>query len=50
MMPFAYSIAEGIVFSMLAYTIIKLLAGKTKDVSITMYVLSVIFLIRMFVM
>lgn len=50
MMPFAYSIAEGIVFSMLAYTIIKVLAGKAKDVSITMYVLAAIFLIRIFVM
>ena len=46
MMPFAYSIAEGIVFGMLAYTLLKLLAGKGKEVSITMYILSVIFIAR----
>lgn len=50
MMPFSYSIAEGIVFGMLAYTILKVLTGKAKEVSITMYVLAVIFLIRLFVM
>jgi AGZA family xanthine/uracil permease-like MFS transporter len=50
MMPFAYSIAEGIVFGMLAYTILKVIAGKAKDVSLTMYILAVIFLIRMFVL
>lgn len=50
MMPFAYSIAEGIVFGMLAYTILKVLVGRSKDVSLTMYILSIIFLIRIFVM
>ena len=46
MMPFAYSIAEGIVFGMLAYTILKLLTGKGKEVSVTMYILAVIFIAR----
>jgi AGZA family xanthine/uracil permease-like MFS transporter len=46
MMPFAYSIAEGIVFGMLAYTLLKLLTGKGKEVSITMYIFSVIFIAR----
>lgn len=46
MMPLSYSIAEGIVFGMLAYTVLKLLAGKGKDVSITMYILSVLFILR----
>ncbi len=46
MMPLTYSIAEGIVFGMLAYTILKLLAGKGKDVSITMYILSILFILR----
>ena len=45
-MPFTYSIANGIIFGMLSFTIIKLLSGKTKDVSITMYVLSIFFLIK----
>ncbi len=50
MMPFAYSIAEGIVFGMLGYTLLKLLTGKAKEVSLTMYILSAIFLIRFIVM
>lgn len=46
MMPFAYSIAEGIAFGMMSYVIIKVLSGKAKDVSILMYLLAVIFLAR----
>lgn len=46
MMPLAYSIAEGIVFGMLAYVILKLLTGKHKDVSVVMYVLAVLFVIK----
>ena len=41
-----FIIANGIIFGMLSFTIIKLLSGKTKDVSITMYVLSIFFLIK----
>lgn len=46
MMPFAYSIAEGIVFGMVSYTVIKVLSGKHKDVSIVMWLLSIIFVLR----
>ncbi|WP_299581901.1 NCS2 family permease [uncultured Sunxiuqinia sp.] len=46
MMPLAYSIAEGIVFGMLAFVILKLLTGKHKDVSVVMYVLAVLFVIK----
>lgn len=46
MMPFAYSIAEGIVFGMVSYVIIKVLTGKHKDVSIIMYILSFLFVAR----
>ena len=49
MMPLTYSIAEGIVFGMLAYVLLKLLTGKHKDVSIVMYVLALLFLIKFFV-
>jgi AGZA family xanthine/uracil permease-like MFS transporter len=45
-MPFTYSIANGIIFGMLSFTIVKLLSGKVKDVSITMYVLTLFFLIK----
>ena len=44
MMPFTYSIAEGIVFGMVSYTALKIMTGKWRDVSITMYVLAVLFL------
>ena len=47
-MPFTYSIANGIIFGMLAFTIVKLLSGTVKDVSITMYVLTLFFLIKIF--
>lgn len=46
MMPFAYSIAEGIVFGIVSYTLIKTFTGKSKDVSALMWVLSVLFVLR----
>lgn len=46
MMPFAYSIAEGIVFGMVSYVLLKVLSGKSKDVSAVMYVLAVIFILK----
>lgn len=49
MMPFAYSIAEGIVFGVLAYTLLHLLAGKAKEISLTMWILTLLFIIRFFV-
>lgn len=49
MMPITYSIAEGIVFGILGYTFLKVLTGKFKDVSIVMYILSVIFIIKFMV-
>lgn len=50
MMPFAYSIAEGIVFGMLGYTLLKVFTGRAKEVSITMYILSIIFVLRFIAM
>lgn len=46
MMPFAYSIAEGIVFGMVSYVILKTLTGKAKDVSIVMYILAILFVLK----
>ncbi|WFA07835.1 NCS2 family permease [Tissierella sp. Yu-01] len=46
MMPFAYSIAEGIVFGMVSYVILKTITGKSKDVSAVMYVLAVLFVLK----
>lgn len=49
MMPFAYSISEGLVFGVLSFVIVKLLTGKAKDISGMMYVIAALFLIRIIV-
>jgi len=49
MMPFAYSIAEGIVFGMMTYVILKVATGKFKDVSVITWVLFIVFILRFFV-
>ena len=46
MMPFTYSIANGIMFGMLAWVIIKLVTGKRKDISPVMYVAAALFVLR----
>ncbi len=48
-MPLTYSIAEGIVFGMLSYVLIKLLTGKVKEVSVVMMVLAVLFILKFFI-
>ncbi|MCU4165495.1 NCS2 family permease [Carboxylicivirga caseinilyticus] len=49
MMPFTYSIAEGIVFGMLAYVILKILSGKFKDISIVSVLLAILFVLKFFI-
>jgi len=46
MMPFAYSIAEGIVFGMVSYVLLKLITGKHKDISVVMYILAALFILK----
>ncbi len=46
MMPFAYSIAEGIVFGMISYVVLKLITGKHKDISVIMYILAALFILK----
>ncbi|NMB28198.1 MAG: NCS2 family permease [Tissierellia bacterium] len=46
MMPFAYSIAEGIVFGMVSYVLLKFITGKRKDISLVMYILAILFILR----
>ncbi|HOF11246.1 MAG TPA: NCS2 family permease [Treponemataceae bacterium] len=48
-MPFAYSIAEGIVWGLIAYVLLKAVTGKFKDISIMSWVLFVIFIARFFI-
>ncbi len=47
-MPFAYSIAEGIVWGLISYVILKVATGKAKSISIVSWILFVIFIARFF--
>lgn len=46
MMPFTYSIANGIMFGMLSWVILKLITGKYRDIHPVMYVCAVLFAAR----
>lgn len=46
MMPLAYSIAEGIVFGIISYTILKFLCGQREKVNISLLVLSILFICK----
>lgn len=46
MMPFAYSIADGIVFGMVSYVILKLLTGRTNEISKVMWLIAVLFVLK----
>ena len=46
MMPFCYSIAEGIVFGILSYVILKCIKGKYKDIPAVTWILFIVFLAR----
>ena len=45
MMPFAYSISDGIGFGFITYSILKLCRGKAKEVPILVYIISVLFIV-----
>ena len=45
-MPFAYSISEGIMWGVIGYTLVNLIAGKAKKVHWIMYVLTVLFIAK----
>jgi len=49
MMPLTYSIAEGIVFGMLSFVILKLLTGRYKEIKPIMYIIAILFLIKFYV-
>ena len=50
MMPLAYSIAHGILLGMISYVVINAICGKFKKISVTMWVLAVLFLLRYILM
>ncbi|HYD04543.1 MAG TPA: NCS2 family permease [Reyranella sp.] len=45
-MPFTFSIAEGIAFGFLAYTVIKIVAGKFSEIHPAVGILAVLFVIK----
>jgi len=48
MMPLTYSIAEGILFGVISFVILKVLTGKFKDLSVVTVFLAILFLLKFF--
>ena len=46
MMPFTYSIANGIMFGILAWVVLKVCTGKVKDIHPVMWVSFALFVLR----
>lgn len=46
-MPLTYSIANGIAFGFITWTVIKLLSGRTRDLNSALIVLSILFVIKL---
>lgn len=49
MMVLTYSIADGIILGMLSYVLIKIFTGEYKKISITLYILSVLFILKLII-
>ena len=49
-MPFFYSISEGISMGVISYVVLNLVSGKAKDkkISVVMYILALLFLVKYF--
>ncbi|MCL1816895.1 MAG: NCS2 family permease, partial [Clostridiales bacterium] len=47
MMPLCYNIADGLIFGFLSYVLLKLLAGKAKELNLVVLVIAVIFLLKL---
>lgn len=50
MMPFTWSIGEGLVFGILSYVLLKVSTGQVRKIGVTMWVLSALFIVRFFFM
>ncbi len=46
MMPLSYSISNGIILGMLAYVLLNLVCGNIKKITLTMYILSILFILK----
>ena len=49
MMPFTTSIAEGIAGGIITYVVLKLATGRYKEIKPVMYILAVLFIIRLYI-
>lgn len=49
MMSFTASISEGIIFGGITYVFVKFFSGKRKEISVMMYILAVLFIIKLIV-
>ena len=47
MMVLTYSIADGIILGMLSYVVIRVFTGHYKEISLTMYILSLLFILKL---
>lgn len=47
MMPFTYSIANGIMFGMISWVLLKIITGKAKDVKPVMWISFALFMLRL---
>lgn len=47
LMPLTYSIADGIIFGLLAFVLLKLFSGRFKELSVLMYILAVLFIVKL---
>lgn len=46
MMPFTYSIAQGVAFGFISYALLKLLTGRAKEVKIIVWAIAAVFLFK----
>lgn len=49
-MPFLYSISEGISFGIISYVVIHLVLGKRKNITVLMYILALLFILKYFLL
>lgn len=48
-MPLSFSVSDGIVFGIISYVVLKLLSGRRKEITITTYVVAILFIIKFFI-
>ena len=46
MMPLTYSLAEGIALGFLTYAAVKLVSGKAREVSVSVYIIAALALLK----